>query len=60
MCLGYLSAVVATYESQRSVFRRIARRQHVDWPAYESTPLYDQSSLTALSEDFRTVSGIWF
>ena len=52
--------MVATYESQRSVFQRIARRQHVDWPAYESTPLYDQSSLTALTEDFRIVSGIWF
>ena len=52
--------MVPTRESRRSVFRRIAHRQHVDWPAYESTPLYGQSSLTALTEDFRTVSGIWF
>ncbi|QGX93790.1 transposase [Haloplanus rallus] len=46
--------------SRRDVFRRIAQRSHVNWPAYDSTPLYDQSSLTALTEDIRTVSGIWF
>jgi hypothetical protein len=49
-----------TAVSRRDVFRSIATTQHLDWPAYESTPLYDQSSLTALIEDFRTVSGIWF
>ena len=49
-----------TSVSQRDVFRSIATTQYLDWPAYDSTPLYDQSSLTALAEDFRTVSGIWF
>ena len=49
-----------TSVSQRDVFRSIATTEYLDWPAYDSTPLYDQSSLTALIEDFRTVSGIWF
>ncbi|WP_369333758.1 transposase [Halorubrum sp. SP9] len=52
--------MVPSDTSRRDVFRRIAQRPHVDWPAYDATPLYDQSSLTALIEDFRTVSGIWF
>jgi IS4 transposase len=49
-----------TAVSRRDVFRSIATTEYLDWPAYDSTPLYDQSSLTALIEDFRTVSGIWF
>src|SRR6056297_695625 len=49
-----------TSVSQRDVFRSIATTEYLDWPAYDSAPLYDQSSLTALIEDFRTVSGIWF
>ena len=49
-----------TAVSRRDVFRSIATTQYLDWPAYDSTPLYDQSSLTALIEDIRTVSGIWF
>ena len=49
-----------TAVSQRDVFRSIATTQYLDWPAYDSAPLYDQSSLTALTGDFRTVSGIWF
>jgi len=57
---GYGVLVVPSDTSRRDVFRRIAQRSHVDWPAYDSTPLYDQSSLTALTEDIRTVSGIWF
>ncbi|MFA9518435.1 transposase [Halopenitus sp. H-Gu1] len=57
---GYGVLVVPSNTSRRDVFRRIAQRPHVDWPAYDSTPLYDQSSLTALTEDIRTVSGIWF
>jgi len=57
---GYGVLVVPSDTSRRDVFRRIAQRPHVDWPAYDSTPLYDQSSLTALTEDIRTVSGIWF
>ena len=49
-----------TAVSRRDVFRSIATTEYLDWPAYDSTPLYDQSSLPALIEDFRTVSGIWF
>lgn len=52
--------MVATYESQRSVFRRIAHQRHVEWPAYNSTPLYDRTSLSGLESDVRVVSGIWF
>ncbi|MDQ2054069.1 hypothetical protein [Halobellus sp. H-GB7] len=49
-----------TAVSRRDVFRSIATTQYLDWPAYDSTPLYDQSSLPALTEDFRTVSGVWY
>jgi len=52
--------VVANYDSQRTVFRRIAQQSFVEWPAYDSTPLYDQSSLAALEEDIRTVASTWF
>jgi len=51
--------VVATRESRRSVFRRIAH-QHIEWPAYDSTPLYDRSSLGGLESDVRVVSSVWF
>jgi len=51
--------VVATRESRRSVFRRIAH-QHVEWPEYDSTPLYDRSSLGGLESDVRVVSSVWF
>lgn len=49
-----------TAVSRRDVFRSIATTQYLDWSAYDSTPLYEQGSLTALAEDVRTVSGIWF
>ncbi|SDY56174.1 transposase [Halobellus clavatus] len=49
-----------TSVSRRDVFRAIATTEYLDWPAYDSTPLYDQSSLTAFTEDFRNVSRIWF
>ena len=49
-----------TCTSRRRVFRRIARKSHVEWPAYDSTPLYDRSSLTGLESDLRTVSEAWF
>ena len=49
-----------TSVSRRDVFRLIATTVYLDWPAYDSTPLYNQSSLTALIEVFRIVSGIWF
>jgi IS4 transposase len=52
--------VAATRESRRTVFRRIAHRSYVEWPAYESTPLYDRHSLTGLESDVRTVSEAWF
>lgn len=47
-------------ESRRTVFRRIAHRSHVDWPVYNSTPLYDRTSLEGLQEDVRLVSKTWF
>jgi IS4 transposase len=52
--------VIATRESRRSVFRRIAHQQRVEWPAYDSTPLYDRSSLGGLESDVRVVSSVWF
>lgn len=52
--------MVATRESRCSVFRRIAHQQHVEWPAYDSTPLYDRTSLAGLESDIRVVSEVWF
>jgi len=52
--------VVASCDSQRSVFRRIAQQSYAEWPAYDSTPLYDQSSLAGLEEDIWTVASTWF
>ena len=52
--------MVATRESRRSVFRRIAHQQRVKWPAYDSTPLYDRTSLVGLESDVRVVSSVWF
>jgi IS4 transposase len=52
--------VASTPVSRRSVFRSIARRSYVEWPAYHSTPLYDRTSLAGLESDIRTVSGAWF
>ncbi|RLM83962.1 transposase [Halobellus sp. Atlit-38R] len=49
-----------TRESRRTTFRRIARRSYAQWPAYDSTPLYDRTSLTGLESDIRTVSETWF
>ncbi|WP_425491839.1 transposase [Halohasta salina] len=49
-----------TTESRRTVFRQIARRSYVEWPAYDSTPLYDRTSLAGLEADVRIVSGAWF
>ncbi len=33
---------------------------YFEWTAYNSTPLYDQSSLGGLEEDIRTVAASWF
>ncbi|MFC6988650.1 transposase [Haloplanus sp. GCM10025708] len=52
--------MVATRESRCSVFRRIAHQQHVEWPAYDSTPLYDRTSLAGVESDIRVVSEVWF
>lgn len=49
-----------TYESRRTVFRQIAQQSYVDWPVYESTPLFDRSSLVAVEADVRVVANIWF
>ena len=52
--------MVATRESQYAVFRWIARQPHVEWPIYNSTPLYDRTALAGLESDVRTVSRLWF
>ncbi|MFB9813696.1 transposase [Haloarcula sebkhae] len=52
--------MVASCDSQRTVFRRIAQQSFIKWPAYNSTSLYDRSSLTALKEDIQAVSSTWF
>ncbi|WP_181692623.1 transposase [Natronomonas sp. LN261] len=49
-----------TRTSRRDVFRHIAEKSTVDWPVYDSTPLYDRSSLEALQADIRTISRRWF
>ncbi|SER09642.1 transposase [Natrinema salaciae] len=49
-----------TRESRRTVFRQIAQRSYADWPTYESSPLFDRSSLSALESDVRLVAETWF
>ena len=49
-----------TQATQREVFRAIAAKSYRAWPVYDSTPLYDRSSLGGLEEDIRTVAKIWF
>jgi len=51
--------VASTPESRRTIFRRIAQRSYVEWPAYDSTPLYDRTSLAGLESDVRTISETW-
>ena len=50
----------SSHRSRRTVFRRIARHSHIEWPAYDSTPLYDRTSTAGLESDVRTVSEWWF
>jgi len=50
----------ADHESRCTVFQRIAQQPYVEWPAYDSTPLYDRTSLAGLESDVRVVSGVWF
>jgi len=52
--------VTPTPESRRTVFRQIARRSYTDWPVYDSTPLFDHTSLPALESDIRVVAEPWF
>ncbi|RJX50556.1 transposase [Halonotius pteroides] len=49
-----------TSQSCRTTFRRIAQQKYGEWPAYNSTPLYDRTSLAGLESDIRTVSKTWF
>src|SRR6056297_2711316 len=49
-----------TESSCRAIFRAVAQTPHHEWPAYDSTPLYDRSSLAALKEDIHTVAREWF
>ncbi len=48
------------HNSRRAVFRDIAQAPYMEWSAYDSTPLYNRSSLDALQEDIRTVGQRWF
>jgi len=50
----------STEQSRQDVFRTIAQLQHVEWPVYGSTPLYDRSSVSALQSDIQTVARVWF
>ncbi|MDQ2074909.1 transposase [Haloarcula sp. H-GB4] len=49
-----------TCETRYAVFRQIAQQSYVDWPTYDSTPLFDRSSLPALKSDVRVVAEAWF
>ena len=57
---GHFPPVALTRESRCTVFRQIAQRSYVDWPTYESSPLFDRSSLPALESDVRLVAEPWF
>ena len=48
------------HRSRRTVFRQIAQQSYVDRPTYESSPLFDRSSLPALESDVRLVAEAWF
>ena len=50
----------SSHRSRRTVFRQIAQQSYVEWPTYESSPLFDRSSLPALESDVRLVAEMWF
>ncbi|WP_122090930.1 transposase [Halalkalicoccus subterraneus] len=52
--------MTTTRESRQAVFRHIVCRSRTDWPTYDSTGLYDRTSLGGLASDVRTVSTHWF
>ena len=47
-------------ESRRTVFCPIAQLSYVDWPTYESSPLFDRTSLSKSESDVRLVAAISF
>ncbi len=55
-----LELVSSTSISRRAVFRTIAAKSYHSWPSYDTSQLYDCSSLDALEEDIRTVATVWF
>ena len=46
--------------SRREVFQTIAAKSYCEWPVYDSTPLYDKSSLHGLKGNARTVAKVRF
>ncbi|WP_227378053.1 hypothetical protein [Haladaptatus halobius] len=50
----------STQTSRCAVFRTIAKTAYYEGPTYDSTPLYDCSSLHGLEADIRTVATVWF
>jgi len=52
--------VALTRDSCRTVFRQIAQRSYADWPTYESSRLFDRSSLPGVESDVRLVAEPWF
>jgi IS4 transposase len=52
--------MTSTQSLRRAVFRTVAQTSYYEWPVYDSTPLYDRSSLSALEEDVRTIAKVWF
>ena len=49
-----------TEASCRAIFRAVAQMSHHEWLAYDSTQLYDRSSLAQLKENIHTVAREWF
>ncbi len=52
--------MASTQASRRNVFRTIATDSYREWPAYDTTQLYDRRSLGGLEEDIQTVASVWF
>ncbi len=52
--------MASTQSSRRDVFRAIATDSYREWPAYDTTQLYDWSSLGTLKEEIGTVVSVWF
>ena len=52
--------MTSTQAPRRTVFRTIAQTLYYEWPASDSTPLYDRCSLGALTNNIRTIAAVWF